>query len=443
MNNEYKEICVDNLSNSLSKNNIAFLCGNGFSINFDDYFKDIFNLNKLYKAHNYIKLNSEYRLKANKIFSSKFNENFSSIMEYTSNFKKADLDKVFNDGLKLAKYIYNNESIKRNLKKNGYIDSNKFINQLEILRLISNENKIEYINLEYWTVLMYIVLCIDDMNIDINLSENLFIKLVRVGNKKKYSFINNKGNNSFRIFESYIGNGFNIYYRFLICTVIFNYGKFLDIEQLSNIKNGSKDLEKIKCFLGSFKLLITTNYDNIIDLVTKDIDIDKKHIHGEFIINKGNEYVYNQSLGIYFNENNDYVSISDILLGDYLVKNMSHVLYTLSYMQDNDKINKEMTFINNIISNQINKNNIDTFLIFGLNIENDQHLLTSIISGFEQNSVKNPKIIFSYFRKEEKDIFLRELSKIESIPQISNEYLKKLSIEFIQTNEILEMYFNK
>ncbi|HDF3128780.1 TPA: hypothetical protein PC487_003497, partial [Clostridioides difficile] len=55
-----EDINIEKISNIIKENNSVFLCGNGFSINFDNDFRNIFN--RLYESHKILIHNSKYEI---------------------------------------------------------------------------------------------------------------------------------------------------------------------------------------------------------------------------------------------------------------------------------------------------------------------------------------------------------------------------------------------
>ena len=58
-------------------------------------------------------------------------------------------------------------------------------------------------------------------------------------------------------------NGFTIYYKMLFSTAILSKGKALDVKKLDNIKK--INLPILTNFLSNFKLIMTLNYDSILE----------------------------------------------------------------------------------------------------------------------------------------------------------------------------------
>lgn len=74
---DMNNISFEELIEVIEKQNAAFLCGNGFSMNFDDVFSNIYD--RLYEAHRILIRYGEYSVKVNnKKFSKVFIEKCNS-----------------------------------------------------------------------------------------------------------------------------------------------------------------------------------------------------------------------------------------------------------------------------------------------------------------------------------------------------------------------------
>lgn len=434
-----KEISILELENDLKENNSSLLCGNGFSMNFDYDFGNIFD--RLYDGHKEMNRNSKYKIKCqNKNFENKCLKNFESAKSYLKNYRNINIKQLFEDAFEFAKSINNNIEIKKELIENGYINELVFgSSELTILEEICVVKDIRYINIEYWTILVYFYYALKSLKSEkYNFPEgNRFITAVSYGSINNISFLgdDDKIRDSDRARENTIFNGFTTYYRFLFTITIFNGGKYLNINDLNKVE--TLDTLSIKKFLANFKSIMTTNYDSIIEnLIEEPSKVN--HLHGTFIIDK-EEYVYNQSLGLTFDKN--YVSFSDILIGDYPTNKIHRA--TINSMSRNMFGNKNVQYIHKRIEEALYTTNVSTVCIFGLNIQNDQHILRIIMQSFYFNNIKNPKIIFSYFNEEDKRIFLEEFNKCITYSDKLSSYCKNISLEFIETKKILEGYFLK
>lgn len=79
-----------------------------------------------------------------------------------------------------------------------------------------------------------------------------------------------------------------------------------------------------------------------------------------------------------------YISFSDILIGDYYNNKIK-----MGVMQSNDKseINKKVNTPDKIIDAFTKKYEIEVFVIFGMCIDNDQHILRSIMVSLANENI--------------------------------------------------------
>lgn len=432
-----KEINISEMKEIINKNNCAFLCGNGFSMNFDNGFCDIFD--RLYDAHKNLVRNSIYKIEATNIyFKKKCLDNYKNVLQYVRNFSRNRLENIFNDGVIFAKSIIEDKSLITLLKDNNFIDKLEFgTTQLDLVEAIykSYEDKnFRNVNIEYWSMLIYFYFAIKSIdNTDYAFPKNnTFITLIEVGDKNKSSFIET-GRLKDKIIESTYINGFNTYYRMLFSIAIFSNGKHLNLDNLSNMSNLS--IEKIKKFLYEFDSIITLNYDEILEKLLPETKV--YHLHGKFVINK-EEYFNYQSLGLNYGEN-EYVSFSDILIGDYFYnKTYRSVVNKLS----KDKgVNKKTEYYSDTLKLIIHKGKVNTILIFGMNIQNDQHILRYIMCEFYSAKITNPKIIYCYFTEEQKKEFDETFYKVITFGDELSTYARNINVRYINTEEVLSEYF--
>lgn len=158
-----------------------------------------------------------------------------------------------------------------------------------------------------------------------------------------------------------------------------------------------------------------------------------------FVINK-KEYVYNQSYGVNFLDG--YVSFSDILIGDYFTFKSSLPIISDLSVKSNFH-NKRVPHFSKKIEKLISENAISTVLIFGVNIENDQHVLRNLMLAFYNAGVLEPNIIYAYFNENEKQEFGEELKKVITFSKEVNEYCREIKVDYIQTKDILDNHFYK
>jgi len=81
----YDEINYNELIKIASMKTSAFLCGNGFSINFDNDYKLSNLVERLYKTHCHIKLYESYDIVSNEKYKTSLTENYNSFCRCQQN----------------------------------------------------------------------------------------------------------------------------------------------------------------------------------------------------------------------------------------------------------------------------------------------------------------------------------------------------------------------
>lgn len=425
---------IELLEAEVNKNNCAFLCGNGFSINFDDGFRFIHE--RLYYTHKQLYRNTNYIIKSNAAFIKKLKDNYSAVLKKIKYIKENDFYKIFDDGIKFASSIIQTEGIIDELEEAKLIRHLVYdlsqLTGLYSIHEIGNSKGASFINVEYWPILIHFYFALKKINSpNYNFpTDNFFIDLAEIG------YSSNVQLNIEEEIEHYtLFNGLNTYYKMLYSLAIFNNGKVLDINKLDKLD--SINLGNIRKFLSGFNLIFTLNYDHIIENL---IDRPVIHLHGQYS-RCSEEYVYNQSFNINTAEGN--ISCSNILLGDFFInKTMFSIISGLA-VDPRSPNNKKIISIPDSINRAVSENNINEFLIFGMNINNDQHILRDIMIALFDAKSQNPKIIYSYFNEEEKDEFHRQFYDVIKFGKELSDYARRIEVEYIKTKEILESYFIK
>ena len=160
-----------NKFDKLLNNNTALLCENGFSINFDSSFGNIFD--RLYEGHVYRKKYSQYDIKSGELFKYKIKNNYINVKNYLLHFSENRIYRLFNDGLYLARHIIKDIKITKQLREKEYVKNLEFgIDELDIVHNISQMNDVRKINIEYWTILICIYHAIKYLNSSYKFPEN-------------------------------------------------------------------------------------------------------------------------------------------------------------------------------------------------------------------------------------------------------------------------------
>lgn len=431
------EKAILDLNKKISEQRCAFICGNGFSINFDKEFSTIYE--NLYSAHKDLIYNSQFKVKSNKAFTKKCNENYKSVLRHLRYFSEEKLLNIFEDAVLFAESIKANSELIDEFWDRGIISKLTFgfseLEPLEQICKVSREKGIRYVNIEHWTILIYFYAAIKNMKPSYYHfpNNNSFITVLKHGDKNNTRLIH--ADNEKAIFqEDVIFNGFTTYFKMLFSIAIFSKGKAVKFNELDNLDN--LDTEKLKQFLNRFDVLVSLNYDKIMESI---LDKNVEHLHGEFILNK-EEYVYNQSYGLSFDDG--YVSFSDILIGDYFIfKSFLPIVNNLSATKNT--FNKKTLNFGDKITKLIKGNSISTVLIFGMNVENDYHVIRNLMLAFYDSGVTNPNIIYSYFNEKEKQEFSKELDNVITFNKEVSEYCRNITVSYVQTQQILASYYYK
>lgn len=106
-----RELTNKELESIVLKQPSAFLCGNGFSINFDNDFTNIYD--RLYEAHKLLLQSGKYDVKANKLFKKVFEDNYKNVCKYVYTFKQKDIEEIFLSGIDFAEIIIKDEDLIR------------------------------------------------------------------------------------------------------------------------------------------------------------------------------------------------------------------------------------------------------------------------------------------------------------------------------------------
>lgn len=436
--NKNNEIKINDLNEMIRYNSCVFLCGNGFSMNFDNDFRNIFS--RLYKSHKILLENGVFKTITNSnSFKKKNMTNYNQVINYLKYSKEKEIIKIFDDAFLFAESIVCNKKLIDFITKSKLItDTTINMDEIQLVKQIYYNGKkgVEYVNIEHWTTLIYMYFLIKELNIPKDIYEipnNLFTNLIYIGNTSKILLNNENYTKEGKILESTLFNGFNIYYRMLFSIAIFNNGKSINYNKLEKINQ--INLNKLVKFLNNFKSILTLNYDKILEQI-----LDKKiyHLHGEFILNK-QEIVANQILGL--KQNNDYISFSDILIGDYFCnkirKNMINTFAGSRY----PFVNKKTKYTSTIINEAFDKHNINTLLIVGMSIDNDQHILREIMCNFYDNNIKNPTIVYGFYGIEDKKMFYNTFYKVITFNEDMNKYIKEnINIKYVNVKENIDKF---
>ncbi len=428
-----REITNKELENIVLKQPSAFLCGNGFSINFDNDFTNIYD--RLYESHKLLLHSGKYDVKANNLFNKVFKDNYKNVCKYVYTYKQKDIEEVFLSGIDFAESILKDEDIIKKLNDMGYIHKLVFgkseLDLVESIARVGKKSGYKFVNIEYWSILIYMFFAINEIDSEKYTFplHNEFITLIKVGYVNKNKIITETDN----IYQFALSNGFNTYYRMLFATAILCNGKAINFSKLSNLSN--LKLDRIRSFLDNYNVLLTLNYDHILENMSMR---PVQHIHGQYVLNE-KEYVFYQSLGVGLNLET-YVSFSDILIGDYFTnKTFAGVVNVMN----KNPINKRIDNMGKIVGNCMKKDKVEVVVIFGMNIDNDQHIIRDVMLRFSDMPSKNVKIIYCYFTKEDRDTFNEQYESSITFRKDVSYRVKETELLCIKTQDILKEYFVK
>ena len=428
-----KEITYEELEKIVQKQPTAFLCGNGFSINFDSDFANIYD--RLYETHKLLIRNGKFEVKANNSFQKIFKDNYKSVCKYVYTYRQKDMEQVFASGVYFAESIVENGELLEELNNNGYIHKLVFgkteLDLVESIARVGNKWGYRSVNIEYWPILIYMVFAIIGINTEKYEfpHNNEFITLIRMGNINKNKLVPESDD----IRQFVLSNGFNTYYRMLFATAILCNGKAVNFSELGNLSN--LKLKKIRNFLDKYKVLMTLNYDHILENMSSRPVV---HIHGRYEQNK-KEYVYYQSLGVQISPAT-YISFSDILIGDYFInKTFAGIINVMN----KNPINKKISNIVKTVGDRMEKDEIEAVVIFGMNIDNDQHIIRDIKLRFSDIPSKDVKIVYCYFTEEDRNVFHEQYEAAITFRDDVSQRVKKTELLYIKTQDILQEYFMK
>ena len=416
----------------LENNKNAFLLGNGFSMNFDSSFENIHD--RLFETHKDLLRKTSYSVNSpNAILKKKLTTNYKNILKELKYIDENKFESIFEDAIIFAKSIITFPNMEMVLNESKSLRKLTFgISQWDGIKNIYKtgiERGARNVNIEYWTILiyMYYVLKQNQPNGYTFPSNNFFISLLKIGDSPNIS-IGTKD----PMIET-CNNGFNTYYRMLYSLAIFNKGKAISCDNLDKIS--LLNISKIHTLLAKGDVVLTLNYDHLIEELWSDIYIE--HLHGSYRLNCKNYFHY-QSLS--FTHEDQEVSISDILIGDYFCNKTFLPIVANSSKGTSSSIKESA---DDKIYRYIKEKRVSHVIIFGMNINNDQDLLRYIMLAFEANQIKNPSITYCYFTDEERKEFSVQYSKVITFGKIVVDYCKNITVNYVKTQEILDEYFFK
>ena len=393
-----KEFSINELVEVISTTPSLFLCGNGLSLNFDSNYSISRLGDRLFRTHLDVIRLYDYDVVSNPNYKHILESNFNAVLLYMRSItSERAFTEIFAGAVSFAKSIILNSSVVEWINSQGYNEALTFgLCPLDLVYAIVDQamNKgTLYVNYEYWTVLLYYCISLTEVPADIfelNMN-NPFVNIVLIGGT--FSSIDKKLD-GINIYGQVSINGFFTYLRFLLASNILLDGKSYATTELENWSNINKD--KLKAFLSKFQNLITTNYDQLLEVITGS-SVD--HLHGAYSIDRLR--VMSQSLGIMYNSVR--YDISTIIIGDYFLS--KSFLQVTSKISSKQIQNSKIEIYADILRKTLVDTKNETVVIFGLNIDNDYHILRDIQLFLEEGGARNPLIIYCYYSDADRESF--------------------------------------
>lgn len=430
---DYTELSYDELVSTVDSHKAAFICGNGLSINFDEGYLAGNLTKRLFETHCHIIDNIDYDVYSDEKYNAALKENLQGTLDVLKKVKSPkDFDGLYSSALRFAKSVVCSEMVLKWLDDNGYDQTLTFglssISLLETVVSQADKYGIFNVNYESLTILIYFVMALKQAPKEIYRFDisNLFVQAVLFGNK--YRFTKQKGFSA-ALSDTAI-SGMFIYYRFLYASNILMNGKSFDVKKLQHWN--SVDRQALNAFLRKFDCILTTNYDNILDTIT---DRGIYHLHGKFSLDKN--IVLQQSLGVKYDMTR--YDISTILIGDYFLSK-SFLPIAANFAVKTGK-NTKYDFYAKILEKTIRDKHTEVVVIFGLNIENDYHILRDLQVFLEAGGITTPKIIYCYYTEADRDSFLDMYNKCITYSAELSEFVKNsIGVYVVNSQDVLKHF---
>lgn len=423
------DISYDEMIKIITENKSIFLCGNGFSINFDDRYKCQNLMDSLYSTHCHVLKNSNFIVNANEQFNTALLTNYQSVLTEISNVQtEKEFIAIFDDAIKFANTIIYNHNALNWLKANGDTQLTFGFSISELIQTISQQAnataaKAMGVNYEYWTILIYCVIAMEKAPKTIYLldTQNIFVKLVLKG--KIYTWTKKD------VYNDTITNGLYIYFWLLFAGNILLQGDSFNVNRLKNWN--FYNFTVLNRFLSNFDFLMTTNYDRILEKIT---DRFVQHLHGYY--DKKTKTVLYQTLSVTYSP--EKYDLSSIIIGDYFISKTRYL--KSAFLARKFPQNTNIKAYDEMLTENMEKYNANVILIFGLNIDNDYHIIRSIQVHLAK--LKNAHIIYCYFTPEDKDLFKQKYQQVIT-PPVSKHAVQNISVSFVKSQEVIANIFKE
>lgn len=438
MKDNFRDISTELFQNLVkSSANPSLLCGNGLSINFEPRLSlDCLGEN-LYQTHMHVVRFSDYNVISPKM-KAVLHPNYKATIKYLENIIHTDKEFLdfFSDAVDFAKSITTPQVVE-------WITDNKFNTKLvmgfgaldyvtDLIKQAEHSVSALKVNYEYWTILIYFALVLAQAppNIYISPEGNKFVKAIAIGAEQSLGIgVNNQPN----YFAKTCENGMFTYLRLLLATNILLVGNGYHVERMS--KWGFFQEDVLKQFFMLFNHIITTNYDLLAEKITSGA---VSHLHGCYT--RQPQIVLGQSLGVFIDTVR--YDLSSILIGDYFVAKSFYA--TTVHMAQKLSPNTKINFHQEVLKQIIEKEKSDTIVIFGLNINNDYHIVRDLQVFLYQSRLSQANIIFSYFNEEDRTAFREAYESCITYSEELNKYVREhISTYTIDSHSILQRFFVK
>ena len=233
---ECKEINYDSLLEIIKEEKSSFLCGNGFSINFDSNYTLSALAKRLWETHCHIKDRYNYDNNSNGEYGRTFKENIKQVRKILKKVKtEKDFENMFSSAIDFANSLMNSQQALSWLEENNY--NNRLEIGLERIDIVSSivgqakQKGAMLVNYEYWSVLIYYILALQEApervySLD---RSNFFVNIVLIGSTRVLS-----DNSADCIIINVACNGMYTYLRFLFTSNILLDGKSYNVMELEN-----------------------------------------------------------------------------------------------------------------------------------------------------------------------------------------------------------------
>lgn len=436
---KYNIIDFDSLIHAVDTKESAFLCGNGFSINFDNRFLASNLSQRLYETHKHIMAYYSYDIIANSEYKNKLYGNFNNVFKLLNKIKdENDFINFWESAVLFAKDISKSDQIIEWLSDNSRISILRTGHKnIDLVFEIENQAEnygVLNVNYEYWSILIYFVLALLEIpNIIYVLNrDNAFVNAVLAGGINQFnkdSLL--KSSKSADILAEASINGMYTYIRLLFTTNILLYGDSVKAVNLKHWKD--INIKNTAYFLSKFNHIMTTNYDLILENI---INQKVHHLHGKF--SKDKCCVLYQSLGVVY----DLIryDFSTTVIGDYFLAKSFYAI--TADMASRQFRNTEFKSSFRIMEGIIKNSKVETIIIFGLNLNNDYHIIRTIQASMYFSGIESAHIIYCYYNEEDKNGFLESYEKCITYADELNDFVKnKIDVSLIDSKEIINNIF--